>query len=69
MDKSKSKKKVLRELYLTNKPDNLKVYLTIDQWGLLCGTTIIDEKNLGDSLVSIHMMLGNLGKEIFQSIQ
>lgn len=66
MDKSKSKKKVLRELYLTNHEDNLKVTLTIDQWGLLNGTFIIDEKNLGDALVSIHKLLAELCREIWQ---
>lgn len=64
MDKSRSRKKVLRELYLTNREDNLKVCLTIDQWGLLCGTFVIDEKNLGDALVSIHKMLCGLYEEI-----
>lgn len=66
MDKSKSKQKVLRELYLTNKEDKLKVYLTIDQWGLLCGTSVIDEKGLGDVLVSLHMMLGDLCKVMWE---
>jgi hypothetical protein len=65
MDKSKSKKKILRELYLTNREDNLKVYLTIDQWGLVNGSFIIDEKNLGDALVSIHKMLAELSREIW----
>lgn len=65
MDKSKSKKKICRELYLTSKEDNLKVYLTVDQWGLVSGSVIIDEKNLGDALVGIHRMLYELCGKIW----
>lgn len=49
-----------KDLYLTSKEENLKVYLTIDQWGLMDGSVIIDEKNLGDALVGIHRMLFEL---------
>lgn len=65
MDKSKSKRKIFRELYLTSKEDNLKVYLTMDQWGLINGSVIIDEKNLGDALVGIHRMLFELCDRIW----
>jgi hypothetical protein len=41
------------------------MYLSIDQWELLCGSIIVNEKYLGDTIISIHMFLNSLSNKLW----
>jgi hypothetical protein len=50
----------LIELNAFNKEYDTQMYLSIDKWGLIRGTIVVDESKLGDILSSIHVILSNL---------
>ncbi len=50
----------LIELDAVNKEEDTQMYLSIDKWGLLRGTIVVDENKLGDILVSVHAFISKL---------
>lgn len=51
---------ILLEINTYYEEENTRIYLSIDQWGLLYGSVIVDETYLGDTLIRIHKFLENL---------
>lgn len=44
---------------------NTPIFLSIDRWGLLTGTVITSEENIGDILVHIHVFLCELDNDLW----
>jgi hypothetical protein len=42
------------------------LYISVDCWGLLCGTALVREDNLGDTLSYIHITICELDKAIWK---
>jgi len=42
------------------------LYISVDCWGLLCGTALVREDNLGDSLSYIHFTICELDKAMWK---
>lgn len=56
---------ILLEINAHSKVENTIVYLSIDQWGLLCGSIIINENCLGDILIDIHLLISSISNKLW----
>ncbi len=55
----------LLEINAFHEEEKTAMYMNIDLWGLLSGTIIVDEQNLGDTLISIHIFLDSLSNKLW----
>lgn len=56
---------LLLEIEAYEKEGNSLLYLSIDQWGLLYGTFIVDKICLDDTLIKVHVLLSYLSGYIW----